>query len=97
MNRQLETYKAGLLHADGLGGVQDVPTEQFGTSDIRVKVPGLDRAHAALKALVTEATGIAIPQRRQIVLMVGETTIATIEITDDTVWREFAHDLGFQS
>lgn len=30
MNRQLETYAAGLAHADGLGGVQDIPADQFG-------------------------------------------------------------------
>lgn len=30
-NRQLETYAAGLAHADGLGGVQDIPADQFGT------------------------------------------------------------------
>lgn len=96
MNRQLETYAAGLAHADGLGGVQDIPADLFGTPVIRVNAPGLDRAHAALKALVTEATGVAIPERRQIILVHGDTTIAKIEITDDTVWSEFANDLGFQ-
>lgn len=29
-NRQLETYTASLAHADGLGGVQDIPADQFG-------------------------------------------------------------------
>lgn len=33
VNRQLETYAAGLKHADGLGGAQDIPAEQFGTAD----------------------------------------------------------------
>lgn len=63
---------------------------------MKITMPGLDRAHAALKALVTEATGVAIPERRQIVLVHGDITIAKIEITDDTVWSEFANDLGFQ-
>lgn len=34
-DRQLETYVAGLAHKDGLGGVQDIPAEQFGTADVR--------------------------------------------------------------
>lgn len=60
---------------------------------------GLDIApcRAAIRSVVEEATGIMIAQRKQIELFHGDTLIAKIEITDDSVWREFAHDLGFQA
>ena len=61
-----------------------------------VNAPGIERAHAALTALVTEATGVYIPDRNQIQLQRDGQMLAKIEITDDSVWREFAHDLGFR-
>lgn len=63
---------------------------------LTVHAPGLERAHAALKALITEASGVGIPERRHIVLIHGDTTIASITITDESVWSEFAKDMGFQ-
>lgn len=56
----------------------------------------IHRARAAMQSMVGEATGLHIPERSHLALWHGDKIIAKIEILDDTVWREFAHDLGFR-
>lgn len=70
----------------------DTPIKTFA-----VTVPGIERAHTALKSLVTEATGVCVSDRMSIVLQHGGKVIAHIQITDETVWREFANDMGFRA
>lgn len=54
-NRQIDAYAAGLAHADGLGGVQDIAPEQFGTATT------LEQDVATAEA----DTGIETPEQRQ--------------------------------
>lgn len=65
---------------------------------LKITAPGLDRAHSALKALVTETTGVLIQEPRVVTLFYDGALVGgvTITISNEEVWREFAHDLGFK-
>lgn len=66
------------------------------TKALSVTAGDIERARDALRALVGETMGVSIPDRGRIELFCDGGVIAKIEITDDGVWREFAHDLGFR-
>lgn len=75
----------------------DAPNNDLPATAFTITAPGIERAHAALRSLVTEATGVLVSDSMSIELQHGGKAIAHIQITDETVWREFANDMGFRA
>lgn len=67
-------------------------------NEITIPVTGRDigRARSALKAVIEDVDGVWISDRGVINLQIEGRGVATITISDEEVWRELAHDLGFQ-